>query len=260
MLEQQAYTNALSWVAEAAQIIKELMKNGLTVQTKLNHSDLVTVVDREVERFFVEKIKTHYPDHMIMGEENIGNTSSEGEYIWIIDPIDGTTNMVNRQQDFAISVAFCSTSAGVFGIVYDVAGERLFRSFKGEGAYLNDMQLQPLSQETRLENELLAITLPWSQADKIDQWGPYLKLVAKSRGIRVFGATTIELCDIAMGKLGAYVQYRVNAWDYAASRVILEELGCKFSDLEGKEIAWTHHGGVMASTSAVHAQMVAILK
>lgn len=260
MNERQAYEDAMNWVVEAAAIIKNLTQSSIEVKVKLNHSDLVTIVDREVERFLVDQIRTRYPDHSIVGEENINNILSESGYMWIVDPIDGTTNLINRERDYAISIAFCHEDRGIFGIVYNVVDDKLFHSFKNNGAYLNQSKLGMLSDDTRLEDVLLAITLPWNEMNEMDQWVPYLKLAANARGIRVFGSTTIEHCDMAVGMLGAYVQYRVHAWDYAASRVILEELGCRFSDLSGNEIGQTYSGGVIASTPGIHNQIVQLLK
>lgn len=258
--EHQIYTNALEWVKEAGKIIKSLTANDLNVDMKAGHWDLVTIVDKEIETWLVGNINDHYPDHNIIGEENIDNRSLDGGYMWIIDPIDGTTNMINRMQDFAVSVALCTPTEGIFGIVYDVMSDQLYHSFKGEGAFLNDKRLDMLPAQSRLKDELLAITLPWNKMDESEQWYKYMRLASKARGIRVFGATAIELCDMANGKLGAYFQYEVNSYDYAASRVILEELGCTFSDLYGSSIEWTHNGSVVASTPDIHAEMVRSLK
>lgn len=260
MVEKQAYINALKWVNEAADIIKRIVESDIEVRVKMNHSDLVTIVDREVEKFIVTQIKSHYPDHNIIGEENIDNTVSDSDYMWIIDPIDGTTNLINRQQDYAISVAFCKGDQGIFGIVYDVAKDKLFHSYSQEGAYLNGKRLSGLKANSTLHNELLALTLPWSEIEELDSWGIYFKLASQARGIRIYGATTIELCDMAVGKLGAYVHHHIHAWDYAASRVILEELGCKFSDLAGNEIGWTYNGGLVASIPKIQEEIVRSLE
>lgn len=259
MIEQQIYNQAMNWVIEAGELIKQLLQADLEVNIKASHADLVTIIDQKVETFLVDNIKRHYPEHNIVGEEGIANRSSSHAYLWIIDPIDGTTNMINRKQDFAISVAFCNEKMGVFGIVYDVMNNKLFHAFKNEGAFLNQSELEMLPV-TSLEQQLLAFNLPWSQLEYDTKWNPFFRLASSARGIRIYGATTIELCDIAIGKLGAFVQCFIKSWDYAASRVILEEIGCIFSDLEGNEIDMTYDGGIIAGTIQVHEQILQLLK
>ncbi|WP_028611690.1 inositol monophosphatase family protein [Paenibacillus harenae] len=257
VFELQVFEQAIDWVMDAGNLIKGIINTDqLAFQAKTSHSDLVTEVDRKVEGWLVEKITKSFPDHSIMGEENINNRTSSSEYLWIIDPIDGTSNMINRNQEFAVSVALCTANRAVFGIVYDVMGDKLFRAFKGKGAFVNNRRLSRLPDRLKLENELIAITLPWHRTE---EWSEFKALISKARGIRFYGATTMELCDIALRKLGAYVQYNVKAWDYAASRVILEELGCKFSDLQGREIGWVYHGGVVAAPPEVHEEIIGTL-
>lgn len=254
MFEFHIFEQAIDWVMDAGRMIKEeLETKPIATQTKTSHSDLVTEVDQKVEGWFVERITTNYPDHSILGEENINNRTSSSEYLWIIDPTDGTTNMINQNQEFGISIALCTANRAVFGIVYDVMGDKLFRAIKGKGAFVNNRRLSRLPDRLKLENELMALTLPWHKAEECSS---YLALATKARGIRVYGATTMELCDIALRKLGAYVQYNVKAWDYAAARVILEELGCKFSDLQGRNINWVYNGGVVAAPQEVHGEII----
>lgn len=257
LFELHAFEQAIEWVMDSGRLIKEKINTDpIAFQTKTSHSDLVTEMDQTVEGLLVENIMKSFPDHSIMGEENINNRTSSSEYLWIIDPIDGTTNMVNRKQEFAVSIALCTADRAVFGIVYDVMGDKLFRAVKGKGAFVNNRRLSGLPDQLKLENELVAITLPWH---RMDEWSEYEVLISKARGIRVYGATTMELCDIALRKLGAYVQYNVKAWDYAASRVILEELGCKFSDLQGRDISWVYHGGMVAAPPEVHEEIISTL-
>lgn len=257
-LEHEAYRLAQQWVKEAGEWIRARLRKDLSVHAKKNHQDLVTDIDTWVETYLTDKIQEHYPDHRIIGEENVAKGNESGRYLWIIDPVDGTTNLINRRSDFAISVAFCERDRGIFGIVNAVMNDKCFRCHSGEGAYLNDVRLDRL-RASRLENELLAITIPWSDMRTDERLAPYLRLIDKARGIRVFGATTIELCDIAEGKLGAFVQHAVNTWDYAASRVILEELGCKTTDLSGRTIPWTHSGGLIIACPPAHEQIVELL-
>jgi myo-inositol-1(or 4)-monophosphatase len=258
--EENMYKQAQEWVMEAGRMIKTFTETDkIAIQLKTGHTDLVTEVDRKVESWFVHNISVNYPEHSIVGEENINNRISSSKYVWIIDPIDGTTNMINRNADFAISSALCKANEPVFGIVYNVMGDHLFSAVKGNGAYFNQSRLDKMPDQLKLENELISLTLPWHEVGVSEEWSPYWAMASKARGIRVYGATTIELCDIALRRLGAYVQYQVKAWDYAAARVILEELGCKFTDLQGRDINWEYNGGVVAAPPDIHKEIMELL-
>lgn len=258
-MQMEMYRNAIDWVTEAGEIIKERIHQTLDIKLKSSHSDLVTAVDREIEAYFVNNIQQHYPLHNILGEENVGNTMSDSPYLWIIDPIDGTSNFINRKKDFAISVAFCRDDQGVFGVVYDVMAGKLYHAMKGKGAFLNESRLDSINRNSVLENELVAVNTPWKDVEGMKQWPELYRLAARVRGVRVYGATTMELCDLATGNLGGFAQYFVNAWDYAAGRIILEEIGGKFSDLQGNEIGMIYSGSVVAASICIHEQMIRVL-
>ncbi|MEC0182724.1 inositol monophosphatase family protein [Paenibacillus peoriae] len=256
--DRQIYEQALGWVREAGSLILKRMEQTIHIQVKKNHADLVTVVDREVEAFFVNNIQQYYADHNILGEENIGNRLSDSPYLWIIDPIDGTTNFINRKKDFAISVALCNGDQGIFGIVYDVVADHFYCAFHGEGAFLNENKLGPLKSNS-IETELLVVNAPRQNLLEMSRWEPLHILTGKARGVRSYGATTIELCDVMTGMLGGYVQAEVNAWDYAACRIILEEIGGKFTDLQGNEINRVYKGGLVAAGSPLHEEIIQAL-
>lgn len=255
----ELYNNARIWVLEAGMLVKERMEQTVAVEVKANHSDLVTAVDREVEMFLVDKIKRRYPDHALLGEENIHNSASLTHNVWVIDPIDGTTNFINRKKDFAISLAFCvNERQGEVGVVYDVMRGKLYHARKGHGAFMNDTKLLPMTQNSTLEEELITINTD-NLTDERDR-KRVEKVAAQARGVRKYGATTIEMCDMAAGRLGGYVQYLIKSWDYAASRIILEELGGKFSDWDGNNIGMFYNGSLVAANASVHGQMLESLK
>ncbi|WP_042169442.1 inositol monophosphatase family protein [Paenibacillus gorillae] len=258
--EYEIYEQSLPWIVEAGEIIKKRIQEHTEIKQKSSHSDVVTEVDREIETFLVSKISEHYPEHNIVGEENVGNRASSSPYMWIIDPIDGTSNFINRKKDFAISVAFCERDRGIFGIIYDVMAGKLYRAHQGSGAFLNDVALNAARPDGLLENELMAINAPWGSIEEMKRWEHFFKLGTQVRGVRNYGATTMELSDLATGVLGGYVQYYVNSWDYGAGRVILEELGYVFSDLNGNAIDRVYCGGILAASESLHQQIVQSLK
>ena len=152
---------AKSWVKEAGQRIKQSMKEKMTIETKSNPNDLVTNIDKETERFFIEKIQSVFPDHHILGEEGQGDklTSLDG-VVWIIDPIDGTMNFIHQKRNFAISIGIFENGKGKIGLIYDVTHDELYHAFQGEGAYINNTKLGKM-KEVPLEESILAINATW---------------------------------------------------------------------------------------------------
>ena len=121
------FNDAHLWVKEAGDIIKQSFITELNIQYKTNFSDLVTNVDKQVEQFFINKIHTKYDGHRVLGEEGFGDQGNHTEgVIWIIDPIDGTTNFVNQQRHFAIHLLFYEDGIGQIGIIYDVMSDEMY--------------------------------------------------------------------------------------------------------------------------------------
>lgn len=138
---------AKQWVKEAGTRIRQSMQESLTIETKSNPNDLVTNIDKETERFFIDRIQGTFPGHRILGEEGQGDKlrSLDG-IVWIIDPIDGTMNFVHQKRHFAISIGIFEDGKGKIGLIYDVMQDELYHAFSGKGAYLNDTPLAPLKK------------------------------------------------------------------------------------------------------------------
>jgi len=254
--EDIIFQNALDWVTQVGEMIKTRMNEGIEVTFKTDHSDLVTSLDKEVETYLVNKILELYPSHNILGEENIGNRESADPHLWLIDPIDGTSNFVNRKKDFGVCVAFCKEGKGVFGIIYNVVDGKLFYAKRGGGAFLNGTKLEALNQTSSLKNELIVVNIPWKDKDVLSNWSQLFRLGQAARGVREYGASVVDLTDIAMGYLGGLAQSHIHPWDYAAGRVILEELGCVFSDLKGNVVSMTYSGPLAVGCGRVHREMI----
>ncbi|WP_280770595.1 inositol monophosphatase family protein [Salipaludibacillus daqingensis] len=209
-----------TWVYEAGENIRKRLTETLQVETKAHANDLVTNVDRETEEFFVGKIKEYYPDDKVLGEEGISDevTDLTGR-VWIIDPIDGTMNFVHQKQFFAISLAVYQDGEALWGFVYDVMHDELFFAEHGKGAYLNGERLSPL-KEVPLSEAIISFNTDYLYER------PGLELIVKkARGIRAYGACSLEMAYVAKGRLDAFVSDSISAWDYCAGKLIVEEVG-----------------------------------
>ncbi len=146
----QVYSQAQNWVKEAGDKIRSSFDKTLDIQTKSNPNDLVTNIDKEIEQFFIKKIREIYPNHKIMGEEGFGDRSIKHEgVVWLIDPIDGTMNFIHQQRNFAISLGIYENGLGKIGLVYDVVHDELYHAFRGEGAYMNESAITRIKRNHR---------------------------------------------------------------------------------------------------------------
>jgi myo-inositol-1(or 4)-monophosphatase len=146
-------------------------------------------------------------------------------YIWIIDPIDGTTNFVQRHRDYSISIACYKGDFPVFALVYDVMAQELFEAQKGQGAWLNGEKMLPLTGMGYLKNSLVDFSVNGIHTMKKHYNVDLVKLSGSIRGHRALGSASLILCHIARGDTDIYISPKLHIWDYAAGNLILQELG-----------------------------------
>lgn len=238
---------------DAGEQIRTSFQKEITVDFKENRSDLVTNMDKQIERFFIKNIQKSYPDHRILGEEGFGDkiTSLDGT-IWIIDPIDGTMNFVHMQRHFAISVAIYHNGEGIIGLIYDVAQKDLYYAVKGQGAFLNDRKLPALGS-IDVGDAVIGVNSAWVFEKKRIKEGIIPHLINNLRGTRSFGSAAIELAYTASGKIDGYISLRLSPWDYAAGKILIEEVGGKISTINGDPLTiLTKQSPVFAAKPGLH--------
>ncbi|MED3552343.1 inositol monophosphatase family protein [Cytobacillus praedii] len=244
--------NAKSWIMEAGQRIKQSFSKTLTIETKSNANDLVTDIDKNTEQFFIKKIKEHYPDHKILGEEGFGDDISDLKgIVWIIDPIDGTMNFIHQQRNFAISIGIYEDGIGQVGLIYDVVHDELYHTIKGNGVFLNELPL-PSLQEVQVNEAIIGINATWVTENK--RINPLLlaPLVKHARGTRSYGSAAIEMAYIASGRMDAYISLRLAPWDIAAGIILVEELGGIATTLKGAPLNLLEKNSLFISKPGLH--------
>ncbi|MGG2481536.1 MULTISPECIES: inositol monophosphatase family protein [Brevibacillus] len=247
---------ALDCARSAGELSLRRMKQPFTVEYKTSASDLVTAVDKEVEKHVIDAILRQYPEHGILGEERTF-TGDPGEYdtLWVIDPIDGTTNFVHQQINFAVSIAVYHKGEGLIGVVYDPSRDEMFHAVKGQGAYLNGQRLR-LEKTVSLEEALLCTSVFWNK--QAEQMGIDLivkKLAGKVRGMRLLGSAALEMAYVAAGRLDGYVSLSLNAWDFGAGRILVEEAGGKVTTMDGKPLPFDRKSSVMACNTTFYEEL-----
>ncbi|WP_028782634.1 inositol monophosphatase family protein [Thalassobacillus devorans] len=254
---QQIFEQAKAWVLEAGEQIRKKMEQPFKIETKSNPNDLVTELDKETEKFFVEKIRNHYPQHQLFGEEGFGDDikTLDGT-VWIVDPIDGTMNFVHQKRNFAISIGIYYDGIGEIGLIYDVMADVLYTAIKGEGAYKNDKPLKRLEEPQELEKSILAINSFWALRNKrVGEEGIH-RLVEKVRGTRSFGSAALEFAFVAEGIIDGYLTMSLMPWDIAAGIVIVEEVGGITTQADGQPVNMLEKNSILTSHRDIHQEIV----
>ena len=217
--------------------------------------NLVTEVDLDIETQIRKYILKRFPTHKFIGEEFGTETLEKNDFVWIIDPIDGTTNYIQGFPVCCISIALWDKHGPLVGVVYNPILKQLFTAIRGQGAFLNGKKIKTSS--VKLLQQSYG-GYGWSRnVDKASKNFPIL--VKTLNKIRTIGSCTLELCLVAMGVYDFYVQAQINVWDFAAAVLILTEAGGKATDWTGKKIGM-ETVTLTASNPYIHNQLLKITK
>ncbi len=226
-------TEVKSWVREVGEFQKEHLGRDMIIKTKSTGVDLVTEVDRWSEEHLMHAIRENYSGHAILSEE-YGKHDIASDYLWVIDPLDGTTNYAQGLHIFAISIALQHLSNTMLGIIYVPVLNQMFEAVRGQGAYLNGSVLQ-VSGKENLQECVLATGFPYDRAENPDNNVNYFsRITPQVRGIRRMGSAAYDLANVSAGLLDGYWELNLSPWDVAAGILILEEAGGKVVYLSGK--------------------------
>jgi myo-inositol-1(or 4)-monophosphatase len=220
------------------------------VTTKSSATDMVTAVDKEIERLIVDGILAARPDDGIVGEEGADVAGSSG-YRWLIDPIDGTTNYLYGHPGFAVSIACEHEGETVVGVVNDPIHRDLFVATRGAGATRNG---EPISCSTEIDlaKALVATGFGYDPPRRREQGEVIARIIGEIRDIRRMGAAAVDLCSVACGRVDAYFERGLNAWDLAAGELIAAEAGVEITAIEGGP---ARPGSVLAAPPALAGQL-----
>ena len=218
---------------------------------KKGHNDFVSDADRAAEAAVIEVIKNHYPDHAILAEES--GAQGESDTVWIIDPLDGTTNFLHGFPQFCVSVGVQVKGRMEAAAVYDPMTQELFAAARGDGATLNDRKIR-VSGRKEMEYALIGTGFPFRQANvDISAYLEMLgKVVQNTAGVRRPGAAALDLCYVAAGRLDAFWEYGLQPWDMAAGSLIIREAGGIVSGLDGSE-RYLDAGHILCGTPKIYA-------
>jgi myo-inositol-1(or 4)-monophosphatase len=199
-------------------------------------NDFVTDVDRKAEAEIIATVRRSHPEHAFLGEET--GRSGAGEIIWIIDPLDGTTNFLHGFPHFAVSIAVEQKNRLQHAVVYDPMRQELFTASRGEGAQLEGKKIRVSAQRT-LEGALLGTGLPFRAIEPyVDEYLAMLKvLMATAAGVRRPGSAALDLSYVAAGRIDGFWEFGLSPWDTAAGTLLIQEAGGRVGTPGGSEYA-----------------------
>jgi myo-inositol-1(or 4)-monophosphatase len=228
--------------------------------TEKKHNDFVTEVDQAAERAIIEVLQGAYPDHAILAEESgaSANLHDDNENVWIIDPLDGTTNFIHGFPQYCVSIALQQRGQITQAVVYDPTRNDLFTATKGAGAYLNDKRIR-VTKRDKIADALIGTGFPYTDLSDLDQYLKMFKLMTeKSAGLRRPGAAALDLAYVAAGRLDGFFEKKLKPWDIAAGSLLITEAGGIVGTFEG-ESDYLYKGDVIAGTPKIFSQMVNLL-
>lgn len=213
--------------------------------------DFVTAVDEAVQNFIQKELQLHYPDILFMGEESTEASIDMNRLVWVLDPVDGTTNLIHDYKNSAISLALLDKKEVIAGIIYDPYLDEMYFAEKGKGAYLNEQPIH-VSNAKSMSESLIAIgTSPYYKNEAADNFKTFEKIYMDCQDIRRTGSAALDLAHIACGRIEGYLEKKLKIWDFAAGALIVREAGGCVFDYEGNDRTMEPIGDVVAGNGSV---------
>lgn len=239
-----------------ALIVRQLERVDSLNVTEKGRNDFVTEVDQRAEQIIIDTIHKAYPNHGILAEES-GQRSGD-ETIWIIDPLDGTTNFLHNFPHFAVSIAVEHRSRIVQAVIFDPIRQELFTASRGEGAQLDSRRIR-VSKKTSMDSALLGTGFPFRELSNLDGYLSTLQaFMPNCAGIRRAGSAALDLAYVAAGRLDGFWEFGLKRWDIAAGVLLIHEAGGFVSDPFGGE-SYLDCGDIVAGNPKIAKKMLQTL-
>lgn len=245
---------ALLAALAGGKILKQYWGKQLNIEEKGRIGDLVTQVDKQAEEEVLKVIKRYYPEHQILAEESGNSGVEDSEYLWVIDPLDGTTNYAHGYPQSAVSVGLLINGVASVGVVYNPMRDELWTAGKGLGAKLNNVPIQ-VSNTEKLVNTLLVTGFAYDRREVTDNnYAEFCYLTHLTQGVRRGGSASLDLCHVATGRLDGYWERGLSPWDLAAGVVIVQEAGGKVTAYDESAFI-LNSGRILATNGHIHSQL-----
>jgi myo-inositol-1(or 4)-monophosphatase len=241
----------------AGSILRRHFREGVVMRNK-DVANLVSDADVEAENAVVESIRRHFPDHAVLGEE-AHKADLSAEHLWVVDPLDGTANFAHKIPAVAVSIAYYRAGRAEVGVVYNPITDDWYVAVRGQGATHNGEPAR-VNEHTRLDETMVGVGFPYDRGALMEATlaaiGDVIR--AEVHGVRRIGSAALDLCMVGTGLFGAYFEYQLSPWDYAAGRLFVEEAGGRVTDARGGPLG-LGKVGVLASNGPLHTPMLDLI-
>lgn len=259
MMDLKFYTLSVCEIAKraGAYIREERQKFSLENVERKHAHDYVSYVDKGSEKLIVTALKELLPEAGFITEEGLAGHDQE-QMLWVVDPLDGTTNFIHNYAPYAVSIALLKGKEILIGVVYEICTDACYYAWQHGGAYINGARLQVSSQ--KIQDALLCLQFPYNS----DAYKPVMKrLIDRFYGhvgsIRACGSAAMALCYVAEGTLDGYMEQYIGQWDYMAGSLIVMESGGKVTNYEGAA-DFTQGNSVIASNTLIHTDLLEAIR
>jgi myo-inositol-1(or 4)-monophosphatase len=248
---------AIRAAKEAGDLLMRMQNEHLVIEKK-GEVNLVTRADRDSEALIRRIIAESYPDHDFRAEEGT-EASHKSKFLWLVDPLDGTTNYAHRFPVWCISICLLEHRNPIAGCVYNPHDDELFTAEKGRGAFLNGDKIAP-SRTSKLSEALLATGFPYDiRETSSNNIKEFSRFALEAQAIRRAGSAALDFAYLACGRFDGYWEFKLSPWDIAAGSLLAGEAGCKVTNWAGGEFD-IFSGEVLSSNGLIHDEMLAVLK
>ena len=252
----ERFEKCIDIVREAGDRLTEV--RDIRIEEKSGYSDIVTQYDKLTQAFLIERLAQIYPTATFLGEED-GVADLGGEYLFVIDPIDGTTNFAKNYGYSAISVGCADREGLFFGIIYNPFLQDMYTAYRGEGACKNGRPIH--ASRTDLKHSLVCLgTSPYYPELRNRSFVLAERLMDAAMDIRRSGSAALDLCSVAEGRNGVFFECLLSPWDFAAGKLIVQEAGGILTTLEGTPAAHTKKQSILAAGPRAHEDFLAFLE
>lgn len=222
-------------------------------------ADYVTQVDLSVQSYLVNALSAEYPEIQFLGEEGCQSTLDWSRPVWILDPVDGTTNLIHDYQNSCVALGLWDGAQMVFGCIYNPFHHELYHAIRGNGAHLNGRRIF-VSDRAALSNSLILIGTSPYEKDRADEvFDKIKKVYLASEDIRRSGSAALDFCAVACGRADGYFEYNLKPWDFAAGSVILEEAGGRFTNVNGDAVFPGENSDIICTNGFIHQELTTTL-
>lgn len=245
--------------AEAgAAVVQRYYREGVAIRSKESYN-LVSDADIESEQAIVRVLKAAFPDHHILGEEEHA-ASTDAEHLWLVDPLDGTNNFAHKIPHFAVSIAYYHQGEAVCGVITNPISGDWFQAVRGEGATWNGHAAR-VAEERQLRETLVGVGFYYDRGAMMRATLRAMEELFERHvhGIRRFGTAALDLCAVGLGRFGAYFEYELSPWDFAAGRLFVEEAGGVVTTCDGAPLPLAK-SSLLAANKPLHPAVLEIVR